>query len=50
MTSIFYNIDPSCLSTDEMFQAHEYKDLLSKYNKSVAAHNTCRSQRNQVEG
>ncbi len=40
MTSIFYNIGPSCLSTDKMFQALEYKDLLSMYNKSVAAHKT----------
>jgi hypothetical protein len=38
MTSIFYNIGPWCLSTDEMFQALEYKDLLSKYNKDVVAH------------
>ncbi len=38
MSSIFYNIGPSCLSTDEMFQSLEYKDLLSKYNKAVGAH------------
>jgi len=38
LSSVFYTIGPSCLSTDEMFQAMEYKDLLSKHKKDVAAH------------
>ena len=31
LSSLFYQVGPTCLSTDMIFQAFEYKELLAKY-------------------
>ncbi len=34
--SIFHTIGPSCLSTDEMFQVMEFKELLARHKMALA--------------
>ena len=36
LSSMFYQLWPSCLSTDEIFQSFEYKDLCESYKEEKA--------------
>ncbi len=43
--SIFHTIGPSCLSTDEMFQAMEFKELLARHKKALSEYSVLEKRR-----